>query len=57
MSCKPPNTVFANWGDGVTVKLDADTRRHRWNELSSDIAIGVWLDVSQEAKQEATYMR
>jgi len=35
----------------VTIKLDADTRLHRWNELSSDIAIGSWLDVSHEAKQ------
>jgi len=34
----------------VTIKLDADTRLHRWNELSSDIAIGNWLDVSHEAK-------
>ena len=33
----------------MAIKYDADVRLHRWNELSSDIAVSKWLDVSQEA--------
>jgi len=35
----------------MAIQYDADVRLHRWNELSSDIAVSKWLDVSQEAMQ------